>query len=253
MSSAPSVNSARGGLFHGAAGYQARTPWRPGSGVVATIAIIGLSFLGASLLLAFLGLGGTPGRPEGVRLLAAGQALMVALTLLASSLLGGRPHEVLALRRAPAGWRTYAGALLLLAALQLVLAAVQHSVLGHDMLTDLRPYIGLVRGPDWPLTAAVVGLGAPLSEELLFRGFLLSTLARTRLGFWGAALASNLAWTALHAQYSAVGLAEVFALGLLFSWLLWRTGSLRVPIVCHALYNSLILLVLRLVVLQAAV
>ena len=34
-------------------------------------------------------------------------------------------------------------------------------------------------------------------------------------------------------------------IGLFFSWLLWRTGSLRVPIFCHALYNSLIVLVLR--------
>jgi membrane protease YdiL (CAAX protease family) len=92
-----------------------------------------------------------------------------------------------------------------------------------------------------------VGIGAPLSEELLFRGFLLSALAQTRLRFWGAAVVSTLAWAVLHAGYSAVGLAEVFAIGLLFSWLLWRTGSLRVPIVCHALYNCLILLALRFV------
>ena len=43
----------------------------------------------------------------------------------------------------------------------------------------------------------------------------------------------------------AAGIAEVFLIGLLFSWLLWRTGSLRVALFCHALYNSLIVLVLR--------
>ena len=52
-------------------------------------------------------------------------------------------------------------------------------------------------------------------------------------------------WTALHAGYSLAGILEVFTIGLFFSWLLWRTGSLRVPIFCHALYNSLIVLVLR--------
>ena len=52
-------------------------------------------------------------------------------------------------------------------------------------------------------------------------------------------------WTALHAGYSLAGIVEVFLIGLFFSWLLWRTGSLRVPIFCHALYNSLIVLVLR--------
>jgi membrane protease YdiL (CAAX protease family) len=74
----------------------------------------------------------------------------------------------------------------------------------------------------------------------------LSALAQTRLRFWGAALVSTALWTPLH-EYSVLGLAKVFAGGLLFSWLLWRTGSLRVTIFCHALNNSLALLVLRLV------
>jgi len=46
------------------------------------------------------------------------------------------------------------------------------------------------------------------------------------------------------AGYSIAGLVEVSLIGLLFSWLLWRTGSLRVPIFCHALYNTLIVVVL---------
>jgi membrane protease YdiL (CAAX protease family) len=115
------------------------------------------------------------------------------------------------------------------------------------LYTDLRPFVNLIRGPDGVLAAAVVGIGAPLSEELLFRGFLLSALARTSLGFWGAALIVTALWTALHIGYSIVGIVEVFMIGLFFSWLLWRTGSLRVAIFCHALYNSLIVLALRFV------
>ena len=44
----------------------------------------------------------------------------------------------------------------------------------------------------------------------------------------------------MHAGYSLVGILEVFLIGMFFSWLLWRTGSLRVAIVCHAVYNSLV-------------
>jgi Type II CAAX prenyl endopeptidase Rce1-like len=95
----------------------------------------------------------------------------------------------------------------------------------------------------------VLALGAPLAEELLFRGFLLSALARTRAGFAGAALISTSLWTALHAGYSLIGIVEVFTIGLFFSWMLWRTGSLRVPIFCHALYNSLLVCMLRFVAL----
>jgi membrane protease YdiL (CAAX protease family) len=82
----------------------------------------------------------------------------------------------------------------------------------------------------------------------LFRGFLLGALAQTRLGFAGAALISTAAWTALHGGYSPMGLADVFANGLLFCWLLWRTGSLRVVILCHAVYNGAIVLALLLAV-----
>jgi len=117
------------------------------------------------------------------------------------------------------------------------------------MFTDLRPFVGFMTGSDWLLALLVVGIGAPLSEELLFRGFLLSALAKTRLGFAGAALISTTLWTALHAGYSLVGIVEVFTIGLFFSWMLWRTGSLRVPIFCHALYNSLIVCMLRFVAL----
>jgi hypothetical protein len=112
------------------------------------------------------------------------------------------------------------------------------------MYADLRPLVQLF-GEQWILALLVVGVGAPLSEELLFRGFLLSALARSRLGFAGGAVITTVWWTALHAGYSAAGIIEVFVIGLFFSWLLWRTGSLRVPIFCHALYNSLIVVVLR--------
>jgi len=246
-------DSGPGGLLRGPPAYRSATPWRAGPGVLATVAIVGVSLLVGLLLARFLAVA-SPGALETVpgrlRLLGLSQLLMVALTLLASALLGGRSSEVLALRAVPGGWRTYTIALLGLMALQLLLSAVQRGV-GHDVGTDVRQFVDLVRGPDWPLAAAVVAIGAPLAEELVFRGFLLSALA-TRLGFWGAALLANLPWTALHWGYSTVGLVEVFILGLFFSWLLWRTGSLRVPILCHAIFNGLVLLELRYVDLPAS-
>ena len=130
-----------------------------------------------------------------------------------------------------------------MACLQVFVSLVQYIWFQHDMYSDLRPFVRLF-GDSWLLALLVVGVGAPLSEELLFRGFLLSALARSRLGFWGGAVLSTALWTSLHAGYSAVGIVEVFLIGIFFSWLLWRTGSLRVAIFCHALYNSLIVVVL---------
>jgi uncharacterized protein len=250
-----------GRLLGGLPAYQPRTPWRPGAALAASVAIVGLGLLAARFLPPYLGLPqdvpavGGAGHPEisaaGLWVVAVFQVVAVALTLLASAILGGNPRDVLALRKAPGGWRVYAGAVLAMVGLQVVLAGVTYNLVDHDMLGDLRPFVGLVTGPYWPLAVAVLGIGAPLSEELLFRGFLLGALAKSPVGFWGAALVTSLLWTGLHAGYSLVGLAEVFAIGLLLSWLLWRTGSLWVTIFCHGLYNSLVALALRLADLSA--
>jgi len=259
VSDAPTEPAGR--LFGGLPAYHARTPWRADAALAATIAIVGLSFLAARVLPAYLGLDHdanampNPVHPEisasGLWVVAIFQIVTVALTLLASVAFGGRPRDVLALRRAPGGWRAYASAILAMTGLQAVLAAVTYTLVQHDMLGDLRPFVGIVTGPHWPLAVAVLAVGAPLSEELLFRGFLLGALARTRLGFWGGALVASLLWTGLHYGYSLVGLAEVLTIGLLLSWLLWRTGSLRVTIFCHGLYNFAVALALRLVALTA--
>ena len=244
-------------LLRGPAAYAPTTPWRPILAGVATVLVMALA-AGAAVIAQVLGI--MPGSPsaagtaDGGNLLATlglWQAGTIALTLLAALLFGGRIADVLALRPPAGSSSIYLKAILLMAAMQVGVSAVQHTFFTHDMYADLRPLVRMF-GDQWLLALLVVGIGAPLSEELLFRGFLLSALARSRLGFWGGAIITTTWWTALHAGYTTVGIAEVFLIGLFFSWLLWRTGSLRVPIFCHALYNSLIVVTLRYVPLPAA-
>jgi membrane protease YdiL (CAAX protease family) len=220
------------------------------AGVVILMASAAVVLGGVALLRPFWGPDlWRPGAGELVSL-AAWQMATVVLTIMASAMLGGRAREVLALDT-PAGTPlVYLTGLLLLAALQVPVTFVQYSLFRQDLYADLRPFVQLF-GEQWLLALLVVGVGAPLSEELLFRGFLLSALARSRVGFGGGAVVSTALWTALHAGYSTAGIAEVFVIGLFFSWLVWRTGSLRVAIFCHALYNSLIVVMLRHVPLPA--
>jgi uncharacterized protein len=254
-SQAPSVNppleappSDPGGrLFSGPPAYRPATPWKPVPALLVTAAIVTASMTAMALvMLLMLPTPAELGR--GLWALAAMQVVAVALTLLASRSHGAPARDVLALGGAPGRWRAYASAIVAIVVLQAVLTAVQQFLLRHDLLTDVRPLVGIVTGSYWPLAAAVMAVGAPLSEELLFRGFLLGALTQTRLGFAGAALISTAAWTALHGGYTLIGLADVFANGLLFCWLLWRTGSLRVVIFCHAVYNGAIVLALLLAV-----
>jgi hypothetical protein len=138
------------------------------------------------------------------------------------------------------GLRSYAGALVIVLSTVAIYTAVTQLAIGHDMSGDMGPIAAILRGPWWPLAMFVIAIGAPISEELLFRGFLLPALVPTPLGYWGAAAVSSAAWSALHAGYSIVGLIEVFMIGMIFSYALRRTGSLRVPLACHAIYNALV-------------
>ena len=239
--------TAAGGLIRGPAAYVPRTPWGPVQALAVGLLIVVLSagvMLASGLLSRLAGPGAWRQDPGELAALGIWQLSTVLLTLAVSSLRGGRLPDVLALGAPAGGPLVYLGALLAMACLQVFVSLVQYIWFQHDMYSDLRPFVRLF-GDSWLLALLVVGVGAPLSEELLFRGFLLSALARSRLGFWGGALISTALWTSLHAGYSAVGIVEVFLIGLFFSWLLWRTGSLRVAIFCHALYNSLIVVVLR--------
>ena len=108
-----------------------------------------------------------------------------------------------------------------------------------EFLHDLRQFSDLARSSVAPLAMLVIAIGAPVSEELMFRGFLLPALMKSGLGFAGAAAISTLAWTALHINYSLFGLLEVYLIGLVFCWLMRRYGNLWLTIGLHALYNGL--------------
>jgi membrane protease YdiL (CAAX protease family) len=89
------------------------------------------------------------------------------------------------------------------------------------------------------MNAAGLLIGSPFVEEFMYRGFLLSALAQSKMGFWGAAIISDAAWTAVHIPYQpGHALPSIFVFGLLASFLLWRTGSLWPCIFAHMIVNA---------------
>lgn len=229
-------------LIGGPAAYVAGSGWPASAAIAATLGIVIASMaagLAASLAAAPSDAGGATDRAwPFVAALLSSQIVAIVLTLLSSGAYGGRRRDVLALRRPAQGL----GVVLVAFGLMLVLfGAYSLAVWLFDpaiIAKDLQPFSALMRSGAWWLALLAIALGAPLMEELLFRGFLLSALARSPIGFAGASVVTSAAWTALHASYSLAGLIEVFAVGLYFSWLLWRTGSLLVPMLCHGFYNA---------------
>ena len=82
------------------------------------------------------------------------------------------------------------------------------------------------------------GHGAPLSEELLMRGFLFSTLQETPVGTAGAAVITSTVWTALHPNVPWYAVASAFIFGLMLVYARVRTGSLWTCILAHAMFNA---------------
>jgi uncharacterized protein len=240
-----------GQLFTGPALYEPYSPWGVIGALVATAVATGiavLAFFAAIAAWSAMGVSevdidqkaaawASLAQPEGVALTAATQMIsLVALWLFARR--GGRTAEVLQLSRPGPGWPTYLIGGLLLITITGALEYIMYTATKMDIFADTGWLREGLSSPYWWGTALIAVVLAPLWEELAFRGFLLSALAQTRLGFWGAAVISNTLWTMLHWGYSAPGLISVFVAGLIFSWLVWRTGSIKTPIVAHAIGNA---------------
>jgi uncharacterized protein len=85
------------------------------------------------------------------------------------------------------------------------------------------------------LIAAVIV--APASEEVIFRGFLFRGWARSDRAVWPVIVVISVLWAALHVQYDWTGILQIFVIGLFLGWMRWRSGSLLLTILLHALFN----------------
>lgn len=113
------------------------------------------------------------------------------------------------------------------------------------MSQDLGPFAEMMRTDAWWLVLAAAGIGAPIAEEFLFRGLLYGFLREAPSGKVLAGILTAAAWATLHINYAIYGIVAIFLIGLYFAWLREASRSLLPPLVCHAVYNSLIVLALR--------
>lgn len=169
---------------------------------------------------------------------------------------GGSPKEVLNLRWPDLG---AAGWLLLIAGFLVAMYAAVFAVIAVFDI-DLKQYTPGPYGesPETGSAGAVkeamfeianspmhfmlallsVGIGAPLAEELIFRGQIFTALARTQLGLSGTVLLTSAAWSLMHYSEPWLSIGLIFVMGLVFGLLLIRFGSLWVTMACHAIWNT---------------
>jgi membrane protease YdiL (CAAX protease family) len=90
------------------------------------------------------------------------------------------------------------------------------------------------------VTFLVGAIGAPLAEELYFRGYVFAAYLREK-GPIVAYLLSGLVFAGLHLNREA--LLPIFVLGIMLAWMYHRSKSIILPITAHAFNNGLAFLV----------
>lgn len=114
------------------------------------------------------------------------------------------------------------------------------AITGTDETSELPSELGVDRSTvAFVAVCVVVTVLAPITEEVLFRGYVFGALRNWR-GPWLAALLTGLLFGAIHVgSTDAVFLVPLAALGAILCLLRWRTGSLLPCIVAHAINNAI--------------
>jgi len=83
----------------------------------------------------------------------------------------------------------------------------------------------------------IIGVGAGLTEELFFRGFLMPWIERLTKNTWSAIILSGAIFSIFHTNlYDFI---PILIVGILFGYIYSKTRDLKLNIFIHALYNSI--------------
>ncbi len=165
------------------------------------------------------------------------QSITVVVTLVLGRQRKGIPSQTLYLV-APGPWLGLAFSALAFTLGATALIFGVHALWPFDLTGAVRDFILIAQSTQWLIAILVLAVGAPLSEELLFRGFLLSALERSILGPVGAAVLTSALWTVIHWGYVIQAMLALFVMGLALAALVYRTGSIWHAVVAHATYNA---------------
>jgi membrane protease YdiL (CAAX protease family) len=110
------------------------------------------------------------------------------------------------------------------------------STLSRQLSRPAHRYSDAIHGPaSVALLVALLAIGAPLVEELYFRGLLMRSL-QTRMPPAAAIAVSSVLFALAH--FEAVQLAGLAIFGAVLGFLAWRTGRLGPSIAAHMAFNA---------------
>jgi membrane protease YdiL (CAAX protease family) len=219
-----------------AEGIDLRSPrWGLWDVVWSLIAAVVIGLVAASLLLVI-------NAPMGVQILVGVTSPWIALAgwpLLVTARRGNGPRIDLGLSLtwSDTGWGVVAGA----AGLMLAgIAAVITQLFVPDLSSTAADVAGQLEDSSGRLSltifAAIIMVGAPLVEELFFRGLFFSALRKRGVSALLTIVITAVVFAGFH--FEPVRFFVLLPTGLLLGWVRWKTGSTGSAMVAHGVVNA---------------
>ncbi|MDF7800430.1 type II CAAX endopeptidase family protein [Pontiellaceae bacterium B1224] len=139
------------------------------------------------------------------------------------------------------GWRSVSGKAMLpwmggVIGLMMLFGIIRH----FSGETDAGVMEELFKITNPHLLLVTMVFGAPLVEELFFRGFMFRGLEASKMGAKGAVIITTLLWVLIHGlQYDLGQLLYLLLLGLLLGFARLRTGAVCLPLSLHVVNNMI--------------
>lgn len=145
-----------------------------------------------------------------------------------------RPWDFLGFRRVP--WQAVATACVAIAAFIAVADTINVWIFGRPLVPPfLQDSYATARKPI--LLFLAVAVLAPVSEEMMMRGFLFAALRARNVPVLWTVVITTVLFTLPHTQYDVHDTVSVFLMGLLFGWARARFDSIVPAIAMHSTAN----------------
>lgn len=179
--------------------------------------------------------------------------MLIVPALITAMIVTRQPARLLAVDSLPTGRQTVIAILLLIVSTPLMSWIINVNANFHlpESMASLEAVLRVMEenaeqvvrqmlDPDTPgsliVNLLIIGVFAGFSEELFFRGTLQRVLATSNLSPHIAIWITAVIFSALHFQF--FGFVPRMLLGAIFGYLLWWSGSVWLPMLIHALNNS---------------
>jgi membrane protease YdiL (CAAX protease family) len=152
----------------------------------------------------------------------------------------GTPFAAVGFARSDINWGNVISGLIFFLGAWIIITFLEGAVTRSGLLPQRNYLYLLPRSVSEKIFWIILALGAAFSEEITFRGYIITRLRIVTGSYWVGAILSSLAFSVGHLYQGVAGLFLTFIYGLLFSGLFVARKSVVPCIIAHFLQDALV-------------